>query len=508
MEETLRDSPIGQLIRFLSQNRLLQYPEERSDFVIPEVYVQALDGEKRDSSIDNSQSRPNLTSDGHILVDWYSPKDPANPHNWSTGRQNFVCTLVCLYTFVVYCGSAIYISSQQGIQGQFGISTENSSLPLALYVLAYGVGPLIWAPLSEIPIIGRNPIYAVTFSLFLLISIPTSIVKNFGGLLVLRFLQGFLGSPCLANGAATLGDMFNFFKLPYGIALWTTAAYCGPALGPLISGFAVMAKNWRWSLWEIVWMSSPVLVLMLLCLPETSTPTILLHRARRLRKITGDDRLLSQSEIDQKDIEPVSFFVNSMIKPIEITIKDPAIFFVNIYTSLVYAIYYSFFEAFPVVYTTYYGFNIGELGIAFTCVIVGALIALTIYAIYVRWAVTPDLKKNGIRPQEHRLIPALFACFGPPTGLFLFAWTSTPNIHWIAPIIGIVIYAGSVFIILQCIFMYVPMSYPQVSLRSPYLEVVDSHQHVLVCCLSLCWKRFLSFRDGLWLDYVRTATVS
>ncbi|KAF4628229.1 hypothetical protein G7Y89_g9922 [Cudoniella acicularis] len=33
-----------------------------------------------------------------------------------------------------------------------------------------------------------------------------------------------------------------------------------------------------------------------------------------------------------------------MIKPIEITVKDPAIFFVNIYTSLVYSIYYSFFE--------------------------------------------------------------------------------------------------------------------------------------------------------------------
>jgi DHA1 family multidrug resistance protein-like MFS transporter len=120
---------------------------------------------------------------------------------------------------------------------------------------------------------------------------------------------------------------------------------------------------------------------------------------------------------------------------------------------------------------TYYGFNTGELGIAFTCVIVGAIFALAIYTTYVRWIVSPDLKKNGMRPQEHRLIPALFGCFGPPAGLFLFSWTSAPNIHWIVPTIGIVIYAGSVFIILQCIFMYVPMSYPQVSLRSLRLNV-------------------------------------
>lgn len=86
---------------------------------------------------------------------------------------------------------------------------------------------------------------------------------------------------------------------------------------------------------------------------------------------------------------------------------------------------------------------------------------------YVRRIITPDLKKNGMRPQEHRLTPALFACFGPPVGLLLFAWTSTPSIHWMAPTIEIVIYAGSVFIILQCIFMYVPMSYPQVNMQTP-----------------------------------------
>jgi DHA1 family multidrug resistance protein-like MFS transporter len=498
MEEMLRDSAIGQVIRFLSKDKLLQYPEERPDFVLPEAYLRALNREKRPEQIEpsnatptitddeakeskelndnsdvdlegkgsNSSRRsgssirgsirgtageeqleqtkshplaPHLTADGHILVDWYASDDPANPQNWSSGRQNFVCAIILFYTFAVYCGSAIYTTGEEGVRNRFGISTEDASLPLSLYVLAYGVGPLIWAPLSEIPIIGRNPVYAVTFTLFVILSIPTSVVGNFAGLLVLRFLQGFFGSPCLANGAATLGDMFSFFKLPYGVALWTTAAYCGPALGPLLSGFAVMAKGWRWSLWEIVWMSAPVLVLMLLCLPETSSPNILLHRARRLRKLTGDERLLSQSEIDQKNIKPVHFFVNSMIKPIEITIKDPAILFVNIYTSLVYGIYYSFFEAFPIVYLGLHGFNIGTMGIAYTCIIVGAAIALAIYSAYIRWIITPDLIKNGMRPQEHRLIPALFACFGPPIGLFMFAWTSKTNIHWIVPTIGIAI---------------------------------------------------------------------
>lgn len=50
-------------------------------------------------------------------------------------------------------------------------------------------------------------------------------------------------------------------------------------------------------------------------------------------------------------------------------------------------------------------------------------------------------------------------CFGSPIGLFLFGWTAWPEIHWIVPIIGIVIYPASVFILLQCIFIYISSCY-------------------------------------------------
>jgi len=53
-----------------------------------------------------------------------------------------------------------------------------------------GFGPLLWSPLSEVPAIGRNPIYIATFAIFTILSVPTALVKNIGGLLVLRFLQG------------------------------------------------------------------------------------------------------------------------------------------------------------------------------------------------------------------------------------------------------------------------------------------------------------------------------
>jgi DHA1 family multidrug resistance protein-like MFS transporter len=200
---------------------------------------------------------------------------------------------------------------------------------------------------------------------------------------------------------------------------------------------------------------------MFMLLPETSTPNILLRRAQRLRKLTGDNRLVSQSEIDQKNLAPTKILVDAIVKPIEITIKDPAIAFVNVYTAIIYGIYYSFFEVFPLVYPVYYGFSLGMIGVVFTCILVACLIGIAIYCAYLALFLIPDILKNGLRAQESRLVPALFACFGPTIGLFMFGWTARESIHWIAPTIGIVIYAASVFVVMQCIFVYVPLSYPQ-----------------------------------------------
>lgn len=80
---------------------------------------------------------------------------------------------------------------------------------------------------------------------------------------------------------------------------------------------------------------------MFLFVPETSSASILLHRAQRLRKLTGNERFMSQSEIEQQNQKMGAIFIDALIKPIEITFKDPAVLFVQIYTAIIYGIYYS-----------------------------------------------------------------------------------------------------------------------------------------------------------------------
>ncbi|KAJ9661720.1 hypothetical protein H2201_006391 [Coniosporium apollinis] len=404
---------------------------------------------------------PAKLDDGTILVDWYTTDDPEDPQNWSSGKKAFAAFQIYIYTLAVYMGSAIYAPSVEGVVHAFGVSHSAAYLGLSMYVLGYGIGPLIFSPLSEIPRIGRNIPYTLTFAIFVILCVPTALVDNFAGLIVLRFLQGFFGSPCLATGGASLQDMYSLIKLPYVLSLWALAATCGPALGPIISGFSVAAMDWRWSLWEMLWLAGPVWVLLFLFLPETSTPTILLRRAQRLRKATGNTQLQSQSEITQASLSVKDLAIETLWRPIQMMLLDPAVAFTALYTALVYGIFYSFFEVFPLVYIGMYGFNLGQMGLTFLAITVGVFVSIALYWSYVYWIVEPEIRKSGLGAPERRLIPALYASVLCPVGLFIYAWTSDPSIHWIVSCVGVAIFTVGVFLVLQCIFLYLPLTYPQ-----------------------------------------------
>lgn len=179
--------------------------------------------------------------------------------------------------------------------------------------------------MSEIPIFGRSIPYVSTFTIFVALAAPTAVVDNFGALVFLRFLQGFFGSPCLANGGATMQDMYSLLYLPYPMAMWVASAFAGPAVGPVLSGFTVVAKDFHWAFWIILWTSAPVFVAWFFFLPETSAANILLRRAARLRRVTGNENIMSQTEIDREGLTFKDTFIEAVVKPVEIMIKDPAV---------------------------------------------------------------------------------------------------------------------------------------------------------------------------------------
>lgn len=84
-------------------------------------------------------------------------------------------------------------------------------------------------------------------------------------------------------------------------------------------------------MWEVVWLSGFVFVLLFVFLPETSTPTLLYYKAKRLSEETGSPRFVAVSSLRAKNVTRGQIIKLALIKPFEITLKDPAIAFTNFY---------------------------------------------------------------------------------------------------------------------------------------------------------------------------------
>ena len=277
--------------------------------------------------------------------------------NWSTTKKFFVTFEICLLTFSVYIGSAIYSAGTLSVVETFGVSQVAAVLGLTLFVAGYGLGPMIWAPLSEIPQIGRNPIYIGTLVVFVVLQVPTALAVNFGMLLAFRFITGFVGSPVLATGGASIGDMYTPQKRAYGIGIWGISAVCGPVMGPLVGGFAVQARDWTWTIWELMWLSGFCLVFLVFFLPETSSTNILYRRTRRLRKLTGINTLMCEPELvseqmtgkdvrcscyvyEAKHADKSQIALIALVRPIVLNFQEPIVLLLNLYIALVYGLLY------------------------------------------------------------------------------------------------------------------------------------------------------------------------
>ncbi|GAA5828425.1 hypothetical protein JCM11251_006242 [Rhodosporidiobolus azoricus] len=495
--DILRDSTFGVIVNYLSNGRLFPFADQRPDYVVPERYL-------ANSSSPNNAPFPRTSSETPTVVSttprdarshanepssgtsvgtgddlekhtdkpetppapekyrWlveFDENDPDRPQNWTMRKKVFVGSLISLLTFAVYIGSAVYTSSVPGLMAEFNVGEVTAISGLTLFVAAYGIGPMILAPMQELPSMGRNPVYLIGLALFVIFQIPEILAKNMATVLVFRFLSGFVGSPALATGGASMADIFPLQHLAVAIGAWAIAAVCGPIAGPVIGGFAAQEMNWRWPFLELLWISGAAFVALFFLLPETYEPTILLRRAQRLRKLTGNPLLKAPCEIGSEHMTLLGLLKENVVRAVRISI-EPAILVANAYIGLVYAVFYLWFEAFPIVFTEIHGFNLGLSGLPYLGFVVSAGITFTFYVLYQRYHMLGRMMRGDTAP-EVRLELGIMAAPFIPVALFIFGWTAREDVHWFWPIFGAALYIPGIFLAFQSILMYISMSYPR-----------------------------------------------
>jgi hypothetical protein len=109
-----------------------EYTAEVPEGEIPGPPKEGADGEKR-----------------YRLVT-FEPNDPGNPKNWSKAKKWHCTMTVALTCFIVAFCSSVITPDIDGLAAEFDQSIQLSLASISLFVMGFGIGPMVFAPLSEI----------------------------------------------------------------------------------------------------------------------------------------------------------------------------------------------------------------------------------------------------------------------------------------------------------------------------------------------------------------------
>lgn len=358
--------------------------------------------------------------------------DKHNPKNFSSIRKWIYTYILGFVCFVVALGSAIVTGDIEGPIMEFGVSEEVVILSsVTTFVLGFGIGPCVFAPLSEE--VGRKPIYTYTLIFALIFIIPCALAPNIGALLVCRLIDGIAFSAPMTLIGGSLADLFEPSDRGLAMAIFSAAPFIGPVAGPIFGGLlGDYTSTWRWIYWAFLIIAGFMYIVQLF-LPETHAPTLLRHRAKKLRKDTGDESYKSITELNKKTIKEL--LNQSILRPF-ILLTELIIFLITLFMSVIYGLLYMYFFAYPIVYMKGKGWSASKTGIMFIPIGVGVVISVFCAIFF-----NKDYKKRAQKykdrgerpPPELRLIPMMIVCWCVPIGLFIFAWTSYPSVSWAGP---------------------------------------------------------------------------
>ncbi|KAH7254554.1 hypothetical protein MRS44_016769 [Fusarium solani] len=387
----------------------------------------------------------------------FIPDDAGNPFNWSKLARWRITMVSAATCFAVAFSSSAYTGTMKELMFHFRASNTLITGGVSLYVLGFALGPLLWAPLSEI--YGRQIVFFISYGLYVVFSAACTADDGVATLLVLRFFAGTFGSSPLTNAGGVISDVFRADERSIAMGLFSLAPAMGPTLGPFIGGYLGEDEGWRWVMGLMGIIAGAFWLLGIFLVPETYGPLILKNRAQVLSEKTGKFYISEYDHAGKAD-PPAVVLKKALVRPWLLLFVEPIVLILSIYTAIVYGTLYMLFGAYPVVFQLERGWSAGKGGLAFLGVAVGMFSAVPTVSLINLWYMKiTKAAKGGMVPPEYRLPGSMIGGICVPVGMFWFAWTSYTDIHWMSPVAAGIPFGLGMTLIFHSIFNYLIDAY-------------------------------------------------
>jgi MFS family permease len=224
-------------------------------------------------------------------------------------------------------------------------------------------------------------------------------------------------------------------------------------IGPIVSAAFVAdpSLGWRWTEYFTGIIQGAILVVDIIFIDETYPPKLLVYKARRLRHETGNWAL--HAKFEEWDVSFVQLCRKFLVRPVQL-LMTPICFLVALHASFCYGILYMQLGGVPIIFGELRGWPAVSSTLPFLGIFLGACLGCLINS-YNQVLYNKVYHAAGDRAvPEARLPPMMLGSVLFSAGQFVIGWTASPQYHWIAPVIGLVMLGTGFFTIFQAALNY------------------------------------------------------
>lgn len=173
-------------------------------------------------------------------------------------------------------------------------------------------------------------------------------------------------------------------------------------------------------------------------LHESRESAILLAKAKQLRR--EGKKAYTVEELNHTPIYQV--VIRSVQRPLYMLCTKPVVFIATLWAAFSLGTIYLFTQSVEQVYGELYGWNALQAGYVQFAIVIGEILGCGLCVLTNRWyyaSAARNTEVPGTSIPEARLYPSVIGgFFGVIGGMLMYGWTSYSTIHWMAPIVGLV----------------------------------------------------------------------
>lgn len=389
-----------------------------------------------------------------------------SPFEWSVPRKLRTLAAPFLASTLAAYAAGSYAMAVEPLTEKWGVSSTVYSIGITMFVLGFGLAPMILAPVSENH--GRYWVFVGAGVLFTAGTIGCAFTASLAGMLVARFVTGCGASVFATLTAGVASDLYHKQDRNTPMTLFSLTVMAGAGIGPLVSGALNDYLGWRWVFYLQIILVGGNTLLILLFFAETRANVILERLCRELNR--HSETALGQDPRRPRHSQPIRFAADTVQQefsvamiwrsfafPLRLLATESVVFWFSAWASFGWAILYLQFNSIGIVFRETYDFTTAQVGFVYAAVIIGSVLvaALSIFQESFLCRVWPE----RMATPEGRLLPSCLESTMLPIGLFWFGWSAQGHAHWTVPVLAVGSCTVGIFSIYLAVFNYLADTY-------------------------------------------------